>query len=82
MPVAPFDTETGLLLKQEAAGPMGSTVVTMLSDYQETQGIVSPRTVELQGPESYSLKYISIEYDVDSIPEDAFDLPASVQATP
>lgn len=74
-----FDKENGLLVQQETAGPTGSTIVTKLGDYQETQGILSARTVEVEGPESYTLRYTAIEYDVDTIAEDAFELPASLK---
>jgi hypothetical protein len=74
-----FDKETGLAVQQEVMGPTGIAIVTKMSDYQETQGILSPRSVEVEGPESYGLKYTAIEYDVDDIPEDTFELPASLK---
>jgi hypothetical protein len=75
-----FDRETGLLVRQVVGGDTGPRVVTTLGDYQETQGILSPRTIEIDGPESYTLEYTSVVYDVEDIPEDTFELPASLQA--
>ena len=45
-----------------------------LGDYEETQGIRSPRTSRQSGTQSYTLKYTSVAYDVDEIPEDTFEL--------
>jgi hypothetical protein len=55
-----------------------------LGDYEETQGIRSARTLEQSGTQSFDLKYTSVAYDVDEIPEDAFEPPASLTtaATP
>jgi hypothetical protein len=76
-----FDKETGLLVRQELGGDTGPRMVTNLGDYQETKGIVSARTVETKGPESFTLKYTTVAYDVEDIPEDTFELPTSLQAT-
>lgn len=76
-----FDKETGLLVRQELGGETGPRVVTSLGDYQETQGILSPRTVQTRGPESFTLKYTTVAYDVEEIPEDTFELPTSLQTT-
>jgi outer membrane lipoprotein-sorting protein len=76
-----FEKDTGLLLRQEIGGPGGSTTTVDLSDYQESAGILSPRMVDQTGLQSYSIKYTSVAYDVDDIPEDAFDVPASLAAT-
>lgn len=75
-----FDKETGLLVRQEIGGETGPGMVTNLGDYQETQGILSARTVETKGPESFTLKYTTVAYDVEDIPEDTFELPASLRA--
>lgn len=76
-----FDKETGLLVRQELTGDTGSRTITTLDDYQETQGIRSPRTIETRGSQSYTLRYTSVAYDIDDIPEDTFELPASLKAT-
>ena len=75
-----FDKETGLLIRQELTGPTGSRTITTLDDYQETQGIRSPRIIETRGPQSYTLRYTSVAYDVDDIPDDTFELPESLKA--
>ena len=75
-----FDKETGLLVRQELTGDTGSRTITTLDDYQETQGIRSPRTIETRGSQSYVLRYTSVAYDVDDIPEDTFELPESLKA--
>jgi hypothetical protein len=74
-----FDEDTGLLVREERIGPAGVQTVTDLMDYQETQGISSPRTVRRQGSQSYTLKYTNVRYDVADLPEDAFEVPASLK---
>ena len=56
--------ETRLLVRQELTGPTGSRTITILDDYEETQGILSPRTIETKGAQSYTLRYTKITYDV------------------
>lgn len=75
-----FEKDTGLLLRQEIEGPTGSRTIVNLSDYEETQGISSARTVDMRGPQSYTLTYTSVAYDVDEIPEGTFKVPASLTA--
>lgn len=77
-----FEKDTGLLLRREIEGPTGSRIIANLSDYEETQGILSARTLDMRGPQSYTLKYTSVAYDVDEIPEDTFEVPASLTAAP
>lgn len=75
-----FDKETGLLVREEVVGPTGVRATTDLGDWEESQGIWSPRTFRQKGSPSYTLKYTSVSYDVEDIPEDAFEVPASLKA--
>jgi hypothetical protein len=75
-----FDKETGLLVREELVGPTGARATTDLGDWEETQGILSPRTLQQKGSPSYTLKFTSVSYDVEDIPEDAFEAPASLTA--
>jgi hypothetical protein len=75
-----FDKDSGLLVRQEVVGPSGPVVTVDLLDYEETQGIRSPRLLEQKGPQSYSIQYTRVAYDVDEIPADAFDLPPALAA--
>jgi hypothetical protein len=75
-----FEKDTGLLLREELVGATGSKATTDLDDWEETQGIQSARTVKVRGPASYTLKFTSVTYDVDDIPADAFELPATLKA--
>jgi hypothetical protein len=75
-----FDKDSGLLVRQELVGPSGPMVTVDLLDYEETQGIRSPRLLEQKGPQSYSIQYTRVAYDVDEIPADAFDLPPALAA--
>ena len=75
-----FEKDTGLLLREEMVGATGVRATTDLSDWEETQGIQSARTVKVRGPASYTLRYTSVAYDVDDIPADAFELPAMLKA--
>lgn len=75
-----FDTETGLLVREELVGPTGVRATTDLGDWEETQGILSARTLKQKGPVSYTLKLTNVSYDVEDIPEDAFEVPTSLTA--
>ena len=77
-----FDKETGLLVRQELTGPTGSRTITILDDYEETQGILSPRTIETKGAQSYTLRYTKVTYDTEDVSEDVFELPATLRAEP
>ena len=59
----------------------GSKTFTNLGDYQETQGITSARSVEQGGMDSFKLKYTSVSYDVEEIPEGTFEAPTSLAAS-
>jgi outer membrane lipoprotein-sorting protein len=76
-----FDKETGLLVREELVGETGVRSTTDYGDWEEAQGILSPRTLRIQGTPSYTLKTTSVSYDVEDIPEDAFEVPASLKAT-
>jgi hypothetical protein len=75
-----FDKDSGLLVRQELMGPSGPAVTVDLLDYEEVQGIRSPRLLEQKGPQSYSIQYTRVAYDVDEIPSDTFDLPPALAA--
>ena len=75
-----FNKETGLLVREELVGPTGVRSTTDLGDWEETQGILSPRTDRIKGTPSYTLKVTSVSYDVEDIPDVAFDAPASLKA--
>jgi hypothetical protein len=74
-----FDKETGLVVREEVVGPTGVRATTDLGDWEEAQGIMSPRTLLQKGTPSYTLKITSVSYDVEDIPEDAFEVPASLK---
>jgi len=75
-----FDKDTGLLVREEVLGPTGPAITRDITDWQESQGIRSPRSVRLRGLQSYSMEVTSVSYDVEAIPEGTFDVPASVKA--
>ena len=75
-----FDKDTGLLVREEILGPTGPAITRDLSDWQESQGIRSPRSVKQRGLQSYLVKFTNVSYDVDEIPEGTFEIPASVKA--
>jgi len=75
-----FDKDTGLLVREEILGPTGPVITRDLADWQESQGIRSPRSVKQRGLQSYSLEFTNVSYGVDEIPEGTFEIPASVKA--
>jgi len=75
-----FDKDTGLLLREEILGPTGPAITRDFADWQESQGIRSPRSVKQKGRQSYSVEFTNVSYDVDEIPEGTFEIPASLKA--
>jgi hypothetical protein len=73
-----FNKETGLLVREELVGPSGVGATTDLDDWEETQGIFSPRTLQQKGSPAYTLRLTSVSYDVEDIPEDAFEVPTTL----
>jgi len=74
-----FDKDTGLLVREELVGRDGSKITTDLADWEESQGIRSARSVRQTGSQSFTLRFTSVSYDVDEIPEGTFEVPASLK---
>jgi hypothetical protein len=70
-----FDKDSGLLVREEVLGPAGPVLTRDLADWQESQGILSPRAIQQEGLQSYSMEVTRVSYDVEEIPEGTFDVP-------
>ncbi len=78
-----FDQKSNLMVKMTLtlASPMGEVPTeTMLSDYKQQDGLLSPHKMQqsVMGQE-FLVTIKQVEYNVD-IPKDRFDLPADVKA--
>ena len=78
-----FDQATGLLVREEFPGPDGETLTVEFSDWAETQGITQALQIKVTGSQGgWTTRFTDVEYDVDGIAADAFDLPASLVQAP
>ena len=75
-----FDKDTGLLVREEVLGPTGPKLTRDMTDWQESQGIRSPRSVRQKGLQSYTVEFTRVSYDVEGIPEGTFEVPAILRA--
>lgn len=75
-----FAKDSGLLLKTEAPGEEGATLVQPFGDYKEVDGVKVPhRRGSSGGQFNFTMTFNSVEHNVD-IPEETFDPPAMVKS--
>ena len=74
-----FDKDTGLLVREVSTASGGAVLTTDFTDWEESQGILSARSVRQKGLQSFTVKITSVSYDVDEIPEGTFDAPAALK---
>jgi hypothetical protein len=75
-----FDKESGLVQQFEVPLPqMGATVTIQPSDYREIDGVTLAHHIEQEGPMTSTIEYTRVRFNVDDIPEDAFEVPAAIE---
>lgn len=73
-----FEKDTGLLVREVSTGSGGAVVTTDFVDWEETQGIRSPRSIRQKGLQSFNLRFTSVTYD-GVIPEGTFEVPSDLR---
>jgi hypothetical protein len=58
---------------------MGASVITKFRDYKDVGGVKQAHRIEQDSMMPFTIEYTEVRHNVDDIPEDAFEVPASLK---